>query len=349
MEKWWLQKPMRLIQTNLREIDVSMDVEAFVDSVTDYSADVLLLNTGGIVANYPTELEYHYRNPHLVNDFIGDVIQLAHLKGIYVIARFDFSRLNESIALQHPEWLYKSVQGNLVNYNGQVHTCLNGFYQQEYSSRIMTEVARKYPIDGVFINMHGYVTSDYSYNYHGICQCSNCRERFFSMYGHEHLPIAENSEDSIFRDYENFRLETVKELFIRRSEAVKAIRTNIAICNYTPEGTDIYRLESNTGIDRELPEFNYASSHHVKFVRGTWPSSMAVSNSAVHFVDFAMRHSSVSAHHTSLRLAQNLVQGGWLDYYVIGTLLNQDDRLGMEQVKDIFRFTIKKMKRIILI
>lgn len=50
-----------------------------------------------------------------------------------LLARFDFSRLNEQIALKHPDWLYKSVNGNRVNYNGQVHTCLNGMYQQEKS------------------------------------------------------------------------------------------------------------------------------------------------------------------------------------------------------------------------
>ncbi|HZG86718.1 alpha-amylase family protein [Paenibacillus sp.] len=337
MTRWWQEKPMRLIQTNLREIDAALDVGELVDSLQQYSANVLLFNAGGIVANYETKLPFHYKNPNLRNDFLGEVVEAAHRAGIKLIARFDFSRLNEQIALQHPEWLYKSVKGDIVNYNGQVHTCLNGAYQQERSIDILRECAGNYPIDGVFINMHGYVTSDYSYNYHGICQCGNCRDRFRQMFGHERLPIVEDGNDPVFRDYQKFREETVAELFVRRSQAVKRINENIAICNYTPEGTDIFRKESNTGIDRPLPEFNYASSYHVKTVHGSWPG-MAVSNSAVHFVDFAMRHSAVSPHLTAVRLAEDLVQGGWLDFYVIGTLTNQDDRLVLDSVKELYRF-----------
>lgn len=335
--KWWQEKPMRLIQTNLREIDAGLDVNELVESLKEYSANVILFNAGGIVANYETELIFHYKNPNLINDFLGEVVSEVHKAGIKLIARFDFSRLNEQVALKSTDWLYKSVKGDIVNYNGQVHTCFNGLYQQEKSIEILQECASKFPIDGVFINMHGYVTYDYSYNYHGICQCKNCSSRFMDLFGHSNLPTVEDENDPVFRDYQKFREQTVAELFVRRSKAVKSINDNIAICNYTPEGTDIFRKESNTGIDRQLPEFNYTSSHHVKTVHGSWPG-MAVSNSAVHFVDFAMRHSAVSPHYTSVRLAENLTQGGWLDFYVIGTLTNQDDRLCLDVVKDIYQF-----------
>lgn len=337
MNKWWLEKPMRLIQTNLREIDVLSDPDEFVNSLKPYSADVLLLNVGGIVANYATELDFQYRNPLLVNDFVGEILERVHALGMRLIARFDFSRLNETIALEHPEWLYKSVKGETVNYNGQVHTAFNGWYQQEGSIQIMTEAVKKYPIDGVFINMHGYVTHDYSYNHFGICQSECDRARFQQLFGHAKLPQTADSQDPVYRDYEKFKQQTVAELFRRRAQAVKDVNPNVAICNYTPEGTDIFRMESNTGIDRQLPEFNYSASHHVSMVMNSW-EQMAVSNSAVHFVDFAMRHSAVSPHHTAARLAQDMIHGGWLDYYVIGTLNNQDDRLCMESVKELYNF-----------
>ncbi|WP_020614853.1 alpha-amylase family protein [Paenibacillus daejeonensis] len=334
---WWTTQPMRLIQTNLREIDAQLDPDEFIDSIQAYSGNVLLFNAGGIAANYDTKLSFHYKNPYLKNDFLGEILGRAHAAGIRLIARFDFSRLNEEIALNNPQWLYKSTQGQIVNYNGQVHTCINGLYQQEKSIEILKECASNYLIDGVFINMHGYVVEDYSYNHHGICQCDNCRLRFEQMYGHPTLPKKKDAADPIYRDYVQFQEKTVAELFYRRSAAVKGIRQEIAICNYTAEGTDIFRKESNTGIHRQLPEFNYLSSRNVKVVLGSWPG-MAVSNSAVHFVDFAMRHTAVSPHFTALRLAEDLVQGGWLDYYVIGTLMNQDDRLVMDIVKDIFRY-----------
>ncbi|WP_248928148.1 family 10 glycosylhydrolase [Paenibacillus hamazuiensis] len=334
---WWRNKPMRLIQTNLREIDAGLDIDEFMESLEEFSANVLLFNVGGIVANYPSLLEFHYVNPNMKDDFTGKVIKRVHERGMKFIARFDFSRINEACALPNPDWLYRSVDGEIVNYNGQVHTCVNGYYQQKYSLLILREVAEKYPIDGVFFNMHGYVTHDYSYNYFGICQCGSCQKRFFEWTGHERLPLKEDPNDPVFRDYERFRTETVEELFLRRVAVVKSVNPHIAVCNYTHEGTDIFRKESNTGINRPLPEWNYSATENVRTVLCSW-EGMAVSNSAVHFVDFAMRHTAVSPFLTGQRLAQDLVNGGWLDYYVIGTLINQNDRLCFDLVKDIFRY-----------
>src|SRR4028119_2048849 len=59
---WWNRAPYRLVQTNLREIDANMNVDAYVQSMVDASATIVLINVGGIVANYPTKLPYHYRN-----------------------------------------------------------------------------------------------------------------------------------------------------------------------------------------------------------------------------------------------------------------------------------------------
>src|SRR5688500_18929831 len=60
---WWNRAPYRLVQTNLREIDATMDVNAYVQSIVDAGANVVLINVGGIVANYPTKLAYQFRNP----------------------------------------------------------------------------------------------------------------------------------------------------------------------------------------------------------------------------------------------------------------------------------------------
>ena len=58
---WWNRAPYRLVQTNLREIDATMDVDAYVQSMVDANANIVLINVGGIVANYPTKLPYHFK------------------------------------------------------------------------------------------------------------------------------------------------------------------------------------------------------------------------------------------------------------------------------------------------
>ncbi len=336
MNHWWLEKPMRMIQTNLREIDADLDVDQYIQRLVEFSADVVLFNVGGIVANYPTNLEWQFRNPYLKDDLVGKVIERVHKAGIRFLARFDFSKINEIYAKQHPEWLYKSVRGETVTYNGQVHTCICAGYQQEYALRILDEACKRYPIDGVFFNMIGFVTYDYDHTYHGICQCKNCASLFAERYGMS-LPMRENSSDPAFLKYEQFKRDISQELFHRIHDLVKGIRPEACICTYTHEGVDVFRSESNSGIERNQPEWVYSAGENVRTVLNSW-QDMAVVNAAVHFVDFQFRHAAVSPHLTHRRLAQNLASGGWLDYYVIGHLDNQDDRACFEGVKEIYSF-----------
>ena len=333
---WWLRKPMRLVQTNLREIDATLDIDTYMQRIGEFKADVVMINVGGIVANYPTELVYQYLNPRLRGDLVGGLIDRLHADGIRVIGRFDFSKVNEAIAAKNPEWLYKGVKGEFVNYNGQVHTCVNGGYQQEYLFKILGEAIERYPLDGLFFNMIGYQTYDYSGNYHGICQSDACRKRFRDWCGLE-LPVAEDPEDETFRKYKDFCQKTSDELFYRVKNFAKGKRADIAVCTYTDAGVDIIRNESNSAFDRPLPEWNYSASDNVRTAMCSWRNK-AIGNVAINFPDYRCRHSSVSPYLTELRLVQNMLNGGWLDYCVIGTLENQEDRLVFDNVRDVFGF-----------
>lgn len=337
MSKWWTERPLRMIQTNLREIDViDFNLEEYVDSLREFSADVVLFNVGGIVANYPTELKYHYQNPHLEYDLLQEVLHRIHSEGIKLIARFDFSKINQAYAQEKPEWLYRSVEGNFVNYNGQVHTCINGDYQQRYSLKILSEVIKRYDIDGVFFNMFGYQTTDYSGNYHGICQCDNCKEKF-EEYAGKVLPT--DKDDPSYKDYAQFKSLTSKKLLKKTSSFIKEKDPDIAISTWAyNEYINIVRTESNTSLSRRLPDWNFSSSHHTKMVNNSWGEETVPSNTAVHFVDFPFRHSGVPPILTAQRIAQSMINGGWLDYYVIGTLNNQPDQTCFERIKPIFSF-----------
>ena len=331
---WWQEKPMRLLQTNLREIDLPLDPEVYAQVTADFGANVALFNLGGIVANYPTRLPYHYRNPRLQEDIIGDLIDQLHQRNIRLIGRFDFSKVNQVIGSEHPDWLYRDLHGETVTYNGQMHCCVNGAYQQEGSLAILAEALEMCPLDGVFFNMIGYQTHDYSGVYHGICQCENCRAQFLAYNG-EILPTQEDRNEPVFQQYMRFCDETSRELFRRIRDGIKARRADCAICTYISDGIDIVRSEANSGIRRVQPEFIYDASLSVRRVRGSWPE-LAASNAAVHFIDFPYRHAAVSPALTARRVAQNFIHGGWLDYYVIGRLEQQHDRACQAEVKRLF-------------
>jgi hypothetical protein len=218
-----------------------------------------LLNTGGLVAFYPTNLPFHYRSPFLGDgDLTGDMVKRCHEQGIRFMARFDFSKIHESVYKEHPDWAYRSASGNVVNYNGFVHTCVNGGFQKEKSLDILQEVLERYPIDGVFFNMFGYFTRDYSHTYHGICQCDACKQRFADQYGLP-LPLQENEADPTFQKYQQFKLETVHELLSNIRKLVKSFGENIAVSTYTDDCVDIIKHESNTEIHRPYPLWEYSA------------------------------------------------------------------------------------------
>src|SRR5690606_19574920 len=97
---WWL-KPFAVFQTNLQEVDAVLDVERVHDLIEGHGADTWLINTGGIVSFYPSDLPFQTRNPFLEQrqsgDLIGDAVEAAHRRGIRVLSRCDFSKVSGSI------------------------------------------------------------------------------------------------------------------------------------------------------------------------------------------------------------------------------------------------------------
>ena len=49
---WWVSEPVRWLQTNVREIDATIDAKAFAAEAARMNANVLHYNMGGISANY---------------------------------------------------------------------------------------------------------------------------------------------------------------------------------------------------------------------------------------------------------------------------------------------------------
>jgi hypothetical protein len=118
--RWWMDEPVRPIQTNLRETDSTLDPQRLVRQVAEFPANTLLFNLGGIVAQYPTRVEFHYASPHLPpgRDLFGDVLQEAHARGMRVVGRFDLSKTQKRVFDAHPEWFFKRANGEPAIYNG---------------------------------------------------------------------------------------------------------------------------------------------------------------------------------------------------------------------------------------
>lgn len=338
---WWNRAPYRLVQTNLREIDAGMDVNAYVQSMVDANVNIVLINVGGIVANYPTKLPFHFRNTFMKGDLVGDLIKGLHAKGIKVIGRFDFSKINETLAAKKPEWLYVSTAGKNVNYNGQVHTCPNGGYQQEYGKEILKEAISTYPLDGIFFNMIGYTTSDYSGNYYGICQCENCKKKFHDSTGHT-LPVKADMNDPVFREYNAFKKNTADKLFKEIGDHIKKLNPKLMINTYADAGVDMIASESGAEITDEY-EWNYSASDNVKRVLGSY-KDRSPGNLLIYFQAIGYRHVGTSPNMAKVWMLENMLHGAPLGFVVVGTLVNYEDRIFIPTLNSLYGFHKKYEK-----
>lgn len=337
MTDWWMEKPWRQIQMNLRQIDmVDIRAEQIVADLQAFKANVFMINTAGIIASYPTALPFHTQSNDLQGDSLAQIIDACHAADIRVIARTDFSKVRRPIYEQHPDWAYVSPNGQVIDYNGDIAVCLNGAYQQDAMFAIIAELFTQLPFDGIFFNMSGYQTRDYSGVYYGPCHCLNCQRRFQAMYGLA-LPVKEDLEDERYRLYTQFKLKTLAEHRAKLYHFISERWPHVAIASLREFGRGFIRQESNTAIDRPLPHWQYSGSENSKWASSSYPTMLS-SNTTVDFIDFPYRHVTVSPHQQQLRLVQGLANGNALDWYLIGRIDNHEDRSGFAPIKEIFHY-----------
>lgn len=337
MPDWWEQRPWRMIQTNLREIDM-LDIDAgrYVADLQAFRANMAMINAAGIIASYPTDLPFHFQSPYLQGDSLEEIITACHAADIRVIARTDFSKVRRPIYEMHPDWAYRTAEGNIVDYNGDVHVCINGDYQQHYALEILGELLSRYAFDGIFFNMGGYQTRDYSGNEYGLCHCQSCQRRFAQLYG-KALPERRDLSDPVYRQYLLFQEQTMAEHSSRVSQFIYELRPDICVDKDFQLERGFIRQEANTAMDRPLPRWQYSASANTKWAVASYPDMLS-SSTTVDFIDFPYRHVAVSPHQQALRLAQNLANGRALDYYLIGRLDDHEDRSGFKPIANLFRF-----------
>ena len=331
VHKWWMDEPIRLVQTNLRETDAALDPQRHVQQVAEFGANALLFNLGGIVAFYPTRVDYHYPSAFLPQgrDLLGEVLSEAHLRHIRVIGRFDLSKTQKPVFDAHPEWFFKRRDGQPAIYNGLYSTCINGGYYRDHALKILTEALERYEVDGLFFNMFGNPSSDYSGNLLGPCQCEACRSRFQALYGR---PLPDAPDDT----YRRFMAQSAEEVAETLAQLIHRKRPKAAFLTYIQSHTDGIMSESNTAVNRPLPLWLYSASDNVDRARNSEPGKMAF-NLCMSFIDYPWRFAPVPAGEIRLRLYQNMAHGAGPAFTVLGTL-DQEDMSAVRAARLIFQW-----------
>lgn len=335
---WWKRNNLRVMQCNLPAYEATLNVEHLIEDLQRFSVNTLIIIGGGIMAFYPTELEFQYTNPYMQPDMLGDVVEKCHALNIRVITRFDFSRFHRSIFEKHPDWAYISPDGDRIINDDLYMAAINGPYVQEKSVAIVQELLSKYPVDGIFINMPGYHTSNaYEGTYHGIDQNTYDQKRFKEYSGGMDLPLQEDINDPVFRKYQEFKRFTADDWMEKIHRAVKAINSQIAICTYQEKYVDIIRHESQTN---SLPYWPYMSFDNVTNTMNSQPDHI-VSNASIQQISFRSRYNAIEPEETAIRLFENIAAGSGLDMSMMGDFRDYEDERNFGIWEEVYNFHTK--------
>ncbi|MFM9282058.1 family 10 glycosylhydrolase [Paenibacillus jiagnxiensis] len=229
-ERVWWNQPLRIIQPNMQVKDTGrIDPERLAHQMKELGANAMVFNTGGIYAWYRSEVPFHTVNSDLPagRDLLQEMIRSCHKHGIRFIARFDFSKAEDSVCLQRPYWFVRRQDGSPDIIGAQrpgawpllMSTCINGGYRNEdVAVPVLKEALQRYDIDGVFFNAPGYV----------FCRCAHCRRKYRDLYGKELPEVSTELESDFparcFDDNLGAMYRTVKET---RSEVPMILYYNL--------------------------------------------------------------------------------------------------------------------------
>lgn len=329
-KQWWLDEPVRLLQTNLpMHMVPDYDPQKLVDEVVKSGANTWLFNVGGIYSYYPTKLDFQTVNPYMdpQRDFVGELIAAARKKNIRVIGRFDFSRFPSAIAKQHPEWAFRRADGEMVGFNDLVTACVNGEYYQEHAIKAVEEGMARYNLDGILINWWGnHLNNSYIGVTDGICHCESCKKKW-----------AEFSKDPLPSEptpaYNAWHSKIKSDLEHRIQEMVDKYNKNTALILFHLTGNR-ETLEGFTTETKTGPLTNewwlYQSSYYVNKYRNSHPDK-ATFNTIVNFIEMNYRFAPHRFQVNQTRMFQSMAHGTFPSFYMIG-MPSQYDTTGAASI-----------------
>jgi hypothetical protein len=204
----WFDKPMRWAQLTLVENDPGQyDPDFWLDYFKRTHSDAVCLSAGGIVAYYPTQIEFHHRSQWMgESDPFGYLLRGCRDMDMVVIARTDPHAMWPEAFTAHPEWSAVDQQGKKRKHwsNPDLYvTCALGPYNFEFMTEVHKEIMNLYNPDGIFSNR---------WAGHGVCYCESCQGNFHDFAGMK-LPQSTDRLDPVYQKWNEWQMDRLYELW----------------------------------------------------------------------------------------------------------------------------------------
>jgi hypothetical protein len=204
----WYRTTYRWAQTNLVEIDPErFDLAFWREHWRRTRVQGVIINAGGIVAYYPTEVPLHHRAVALGDrDLFGEIVAAAREAGLIVVARMDSNRVAEEFYRAHPDWICVDAEGRPFTEADKFVTCINSAYYSDYLPTVLREITARTHPDGFTDNSWAGIRRA------NICQCGNCRRAFHAFCGLD-LPTRHDWSSEAYRQWIRWNYRRRTELW----------------------------------------------------------------------------------------------------------------------------------------
>jgi hypothetical protein len=330
---WINTDPTRIGWCILRDLDVTADPRAVIDSVVKANINCLVLNAGGSIAFYPSTVPFHEHSPSLKGrDFFGLVAAAARQRHIRMGARFDFSRQSKAALDAHPEWFFRRADGSPpADATGCFAPCLNSGFYQTQGVRIISEVMDRYKPELVFINAfsHNMVAPAAGVAArvdNTICHCENCRAGYLKKYG---TPLSASAGAM----YGAFLQEASDAASSAIADALRGKWPGTLYINANNDHSDGHHSEARTAGSRQV--WAYSSSESVDRQRTSYPERVGL-NIAVGYSANTSRLVILPQEEMKVHLYQAGAHGSPLAYAFTGTPLTQYDQRELDALAKVY-------------
>ncbi len=198
----WYRRTLRWGQTNITEIDPERyDIGWWRQYWKRTETQGVIVNAGGIVAYYPSQVPFHKQAEHLRGrDLFGELCRAAHQEDLVVFARMDSNRAHEELYRAHPDWFAVNSAGEPHKAGELFVTCVNSPYYEEHIPAILREIIERY-------RPEGFTDNSWSGLGRGSpCFCANCEKRFRERTG-QGIPREKNWNDPLYRQWIQWNYE----------------------------------------------------------------------------------------------------------------------------------------------
>lgn len=212
----WYRRITRWGQVNITEKDPEQyDVDWWRSYWKKTNTQGVIINAGGIVAYYPSDVPLHKQAFYLKGkDLFGNLCKAAHDDGLAVFARMDSNRAHEAFYNAHPDWFAVDSAGKPYKAADLYLSCIFSPYYTSHIPSILAEIATRYQPEGFTDNSWSGITRDM------ICYCDYCKASFKEKTG-QAIPAEKNWNDKTYREWINWNYDRRIEIWELNNKITK--------------------------------------------------------------------------------------------------------------------------------